>query len=331
MNLFLKKIYKTQINVAKVVKKDLTYFTPGLAFAHGICALPLHRKPFSLIEKWAYREKHKQVLLYLNEKYGSRLKDSFEKLQEGELTYDARKLPIWICWLQGEKNAPPLVHSCIASIEKHAGNHPVYIVTEENLKSYLELPATIYEKKKRGVIDAAQFSDIIRISLLQKFGGLWIDATVFCTKQIPEEYFRYDLFTCKGPIQGGKYISGFRWTSFIIGGRPGAPFFKLMQDLFYAYWEKEDCKIDYLLIDYFIELLYRNVPSVKQMIDVIPENNLERDKMALLMNCAFSPELWKKLIYSETIFYKLSWRENWKEKTCDGRQTLFGRFICNEK
>lgn len=327
MSHFLEKICRTQENIIKVVKKDLTYFTPSLAFIHGICALPLHRKPFSLIEDWAYKKKHEEILLYLNKTYGAELKHTVMQLKEEATIYNSNELPIWVCWLQGEENAPPLVRCCIASIKKHAGNHPVHIIAEKNLGSYVELPSIIYEKKKSGIIEPAQFSDIIRVSLLEKFGGLWIDATVFCTQQIPDGYFEYDLFSCKGPIQKGKYVSGFRWTSFIMGGKPGSLFFKLMKDLFYTYWEKEECRIDYLLIDYFIELLYRNVPSIKDTIDLIPENNLQRDEMAAAMNSAFSLELWEKFINSKTIFYKLSWRENWKEKTCDGAETLFKKFI----
>ena len=41
---------------------------------------------------------------------------------------------IWICWWQGLENAPEIVKRCVASIQKHAGNHKIIMITDENYK-----------------------------------------------------------------------------------------------------------------------------------------------------------------------------------------------------
>ena len=61
----------------------------------------------------------------------------------------------------------------------------------ENLKNsrcsvYRRL--NIEEKFEKGKIGMAHFSDLLRISLLAKWGGMWIDSTALCTD---EDFFRY--------------------------------------------------------------------------------------------------------------------------------------------
>ena len=45
----------------------------------------------------------------------------------------------------------------------------------------MELPGYIVEKWGKGQIPAALFSDLLRLQLLIKYGGMWIDSTVFCS------------------------------------------------------------------------------------------------------------------------------------------------------
>lgn len=39
--------------------------------------------------------------------------------------------PIWVCWWQGKENMPDIVKACYNSIQKHACNHPVILITLE--------------------------------------------------------------------------------------------------------------------------------------------------------------------------------------------------------
>lgn len=330
MKNFWAKVHRTSKNIVRDVKKDLTYFTPGLALAHAVGDLPLRAKIFSPLSKWASPKKNGEILAYLKCKYG----DILEKVSEDHMpsveAYDPTVAPIWVCWLQGEENAPPLVRRCIASIRQHAGKHPVHVLTEENLPSYIDLPSIIWKKRKEGKIQSANFSDVVRMALIYRYGGLWLDATIFCSKQIPDWYFSKDFFSCKGPVRDSSYISQYRWTSFALGGTKGSCFYKLMSSLFFAYWSEEEVSIDYLLVDYLIYLSYCERSDIRQMMDSLPENNLLRDEPAAYMGTPFSQERLKKWMSSDTVLFKLSWREPWKEKTPDGDKTFFGVFIREE-
>ena len=50
---------------------------------------------------------------------------------------------IWICWWQGLENAPEIVKRCVASIQKHAGNHKIIMITDENYKEFISFPMWI--------------------------------------------------------------------------------------------------------------------------------------------------------------------------------------------
>ena len=126
--------------------------------------------------------------------------------------------PIWVCWWTGEETAPPLVKRCIRSIRENAGNHPVYLINRDNYTDYLQVPMLMLEKVKSAQMNLAHLADYIRVMLLAQYGGLWLDATMFCSDEIPDDYFEIPLFTCKSPRQACGYISELRWVTFCLGG-----------------------------------------------------------------------------------------------------------------
>jgi hypothetical protein len=90
---------------------------------------------------------------------------------------------IWFLWLQGLENAPLVVQKCYASWLKHNPGWKIIFLDEANLPNYISL-------KPRQVTQQA-FSDILRISLLAKYGGIWVDATCFCMQPLDEWLYRY--------------------------------------------------------------------------------------------------------------------------------------------
>ena len=73
---------------------------------------------------------------------------------------------------------PDIAKACFNSIKTHADNHPVILITEKNYKDYITFPSYIIEKQQNGILDLTHFSDILRASLLRKYGGIWMDCTV---------------------------------------------------------------------------------------------------------------------------------------------------------
>lgn len=240
--------------------------------------------------------------------------------------YDA-KSPIWVCWMQGYDNAPIIVKKCIDSI-RISTNHPVHIITKDNIDTFIQLPDYIMEKYNKQIITNAQFSDILRMCLLSQYGGIWIDATIFVPGKLPEKIFQYQFYTCKRKPQKSGYVSNYMWTSFLNGCQKNCIVQKVVNDLFLAYWEKYDYLIDYLLVDYFMMLVYRNLPKAKDLIDNVPYNNLLVEELQNRMSMSFNKEDYDNLLYnSGTFLFKLSWRMKFEEKTVDGNTTYFAQFL----
>ena len=120
------------------------------------------------------------------------------KLEEFDKNYIDRNHEvsdiIWICWFQGMDSAPDLVQKCYESVVSNNPEKNVIVITEENMSEYVTFPDYIIDRWKRGVITHTHMTDLLRLELLIKYGGLWLDATVLCTGKAPEYFFNSELF-----------------------------------------------------------------------------------------------------------------------------------------
>ena len=235
--------------------------------------------------------------------------------------------PIWLCWWSGEEAAPPLVQQCVASIRKWANGHPVRWIDQSNYQSYIHIPESMINKVTGKQMGLAHLSDYIRVSLLAQYGGLWLDATVFCSAPIPERYFQSPFFTCKSPAQPGTYVSQHRWTTFVLGGWKGQGLFRCLQCLLEAYWSRNDTAIDYLLLDYLIALCEAGHPYFRETLDAVPENNPHRDDLRHAMNQRQPASRFSEYLPDDTIFHKLSWRESYQADTPTGEDSVYTYFL----
>ena len=55
---------------------------------------------------------------------------------------------------------------------------PGHSITEKNYKDYVNMPDYIIRKQQSGEIDLTHFSDILRMMLLARHGGIWMDSTL---------------------------------------------------------------------------------------------------------------------------------------------------------
>ena len=166
---------------------------------------------------------------------------------------------IWVCWFQGEENAPLLVKKCINNLRLYnSDNFEVKVITLDNYENYTTLPAYIKEKFLEGKISYTQLSDILRFSLLADHGGIWIDSTYLTIQNLPSCITESDFFSLTSNIYPNYSISKGRWAGNFLKFGKNDPIAQLFRDLFFDYWVKNDLLIDYFLIDYYFELLYRN-------------------------------------------------------------------------
>ena len=110
-------------------------------------------------------------------------------------TFENEKI-IWQFWGQGWdfEKLPEVVKISYKSVQKYNEDYKIIHLDMNNINDYLEIPKYILEKVESKKISFAHFTDIIRLALLNNYGGVWIDATILLTDYLPQEYFEMDYF-----------------------------------------------------------------------------------------------------------------------------------------
>ena len=168
----MKKKLLTLWRLIKRFRQDINEFSIGVATGRFVRDIPF----ISWEKRRGYYEK--QIYNYLKSEYESVIQYCVEKYNEKDAK-TCEKTYIWVMWWQGESAMPPIVKACYSSIKRAAKDYEVVLITEENWKQYVEIPQYIIDKVDCKKITLTHFSDIVRVALLKRWGGLWIDATVY--------------------------------------------------------------------------------------------------------------------------------------------------------
>ena len=83
---------------------------------------------------------------------------------------------IWTYWNSDELT--PVITKCINSWKKYNPDYKVTIVTPKNLSQYIDFDV----KAVKFNDSPARESDIIRLNILAKYGGVWCDASILMTR-----------------------------------------------------------------------------------------------------------------------------------------------------
>lgn len=91
---------------------------------------------------------------------------------------------IWFLWLQGLDQAPEVVRLCHESWRRRNPGWEVRALGRGDVDRYVDLDEILGPNRETASPQA--ISDIVRVSLLADQGGVWADATVFCTQPLDD-------------------------------------------------------------------------------------------------------------------------------------------------
>lgn len=210
---------------------------------------------------------------------------------------------IWTCWLQGIENAPEIVKKCNQTLIERFPDREVIVITAENFADYIEVPDWFLDKWKKGIIDNTKFSNLIRLELLIKYGGLWIDSTVYCsTSDVPDYIFDEPLFmyseNALGDIRCG--------ATWLISACSNNNILRATRDAYLEYWKNENELIEYFVITFCIRMAVEKYPEEWQAMMTVPAKT-----EGILFKYLFEPyneQIWKN-IKELTPIHKLSFKE----------------------
>lgn len=230
-----------------------------------------------------------------------------------------RRNTVWTLWWQGLDSAPTLVKACICEMKKHADD--VVVITKDNINDYIKLPDYILKKHESGVVSFAQLSDIIRFTLLKKYGGLWLDSTIYLSNSIPERAFKDPFFSLHTHYEKNAFVQHNLYHGFVIGSAQDCKLVSFVRDMFFEYWKRKDVLIDYLMIDYLIMIAYRNFDDIRAEIDNLEYTSERLYDLVHLLNCQFKEDDFKELM-DDCTFSKLDWHPEYRIE-CDGKKTYY--------
>lgn len=210
---------------------------------------------------------------FLKQKYSSFLK----KYKLASKTVHSYSNKVWVCWLQGEENAPELVKKCIECVRKVFFNKEIIVITEENFNDYAQFPDFILQKYRDGKISKTHFSDLLRLQLLIQNGGIWIDSTCLIT-EYPEYIDNEPLFVFQNRERGDDSIAASSW---FISSEKENPILTLTRDMLFDWWKNQNKLYHYFLVHFFFTMAtqfyneqWRQVPFYSNLTCLILQREL---------------------------------------------------------
>lgn len=261
----------------------------------------LKRKLKRLVDNTALTAAHTAATYKILEKrYSSKLNEN----KEHDNKWQNTKFPkiIWWCWLQGEENAPALCKICLKSLRRNLPDYDIRILSWNTIENYIKLPDVILNKYKAGWISGAHYSDILRLAVLAKYGGIWIDSTCYCSDdKLIRKIEKKDMFMYQNLMTANKDI--IKMSNWLIATKKNNPYIMEVSKNLINYYIKEDYVEDYFVCHILLSLFSKKYYEIWNGMDVY--NNINPHMLQYVMNKKFNKDLFERIMQKSS-FHKLN-------------------------
>lgn len=227
--------------------------------------------------------------------------------------------PIWVYWKQGLDQAPAIVKSCIDSIRQNADTK-VILITDDNVEQYVKFPSYIMEKLEKGTMSTAAFSDLLRFSLLEHYGGTWIDSTVYLTDKLPGYITKSDLFAYQDSF--GLIRNPALMSVWLLHSIPHNEVIRETRNIAFEYWKNQNYVVEYLLPYIILTIVLEQHPDAFAN---IPYANSDYTHLMLEhINEAYDEKLTNHILNLSNV-HKLSYKL--KDGAYANKENLYHRIV----
>lgn len=174
-------------------------------------------------------------------------------LVEGARAVDV-ELPVFCYWGTGIDGAPEIVRACV---DRLLSLHPdARILDASSVRELIGIPTRVAEVLEED--HPAHFSDFVRVSLLERYGGIWVDATCW----VPDR-----LSPAVAPLLTAGVVYP-RWTTgqignWFIAAVPDALVIRLQRIALEMWWTSRSDLPDYFLYHRVFEALRSLIPEFR--------------------------------------------------------------------
>ena len=151
-------------------------------------------------------------------------------------------------WLQGRDQAPELVDACMRTWRRHNPDWELRLLAEH------DLPTLIGDDPGMRAVAGKQLppealSDVVRLALLLRYGGVWADATTYCLRPLddwlpPMLASGFFAFTNVSPDR--------MIASWFLAAEPGNRLLAIWQAYVVAYWRRRQQRHAYFWFHGFL-------------------------------------------------------------------------------
>ena len=242
---------------------------------------------------------------------------------------------IWQYWAQGIEIAHSTAKLCFASVDKYKDDYEVIRITDDNMSVYLDFPDFVMEKRNNPEFRAVFFSDLLRVALINTYGGIWLDASILLTDDISKKYEDSSFFMfSRDPESINRHWGNndehfyFSWRedfkvnhlSSIIYGQAKSELSSIILDLLLYFW-KHEAEIPHY---FFFQIMINEIRSMKVVDFDFP---IADDTLPHLLQGKMNQEYDEKeyeLIKESASLHKLSLHERLKKQDILGNITYYG-------
>lgn len=192
---------------------------------------------------------------------------------------------IWAYWNNGEETAPPLARRCLESWRRLNPGWELRVLSDATLGDWVDTADVA------GRVSVQMHSDMLRLRLLSRHGGVWVDASLLCTAPLDDwlpEAARSGFFAFFRPPGATPERLASSW---FLASEPGNRLTVAWERAMTRYWTVMSRSVHYFLIHLIFEYLIRTDHRLRRIWNPTPK--ISSDFAHLLQyRLAGHPEPW---------------------------------------
>ncbi|HSJ43433.1 MAG TPA: capsular polysaccharide synthesis protein [Euzebyales bacterium] len=175
---------------------------------------------------------------------------------------------VWVYWGQGMAEAPPVVRRCHMELIRHHGADEVVVLDDDAIDRYADIPGYVHDRTRNS---RTKFSDVLRLDLLARHGGVWLDATCLVRENM--------IAMLPDLLSSGFFAPRYRTariSSWFMASPPGHRVIEALRWAQIIYWRHHDRPIDYYVLHHLFEALSHLHPEVTACCQNMPWMSSQR-------------------------------------------------------
>lgn len=208
---------------------------------------------------------------------------------------------IFMFWAQGFPLAPPVVQACHKAALRHNHDNMAFL-DRSSAPYYVDIDDHIIAQIGENHV---AYSDMLRVELVSKFGGVWADATCFFTEPLMEHYThmlgRSGLFLFK------KFKSKDIASNWFMASEAGNYLMCLQREILLKYWTSFNFVIHYFFYHQILKELCDLDAQANQIYEGIVENGWQPRSINRKLKKNFDQNIISDML-SKSPVHKLSYK-----------------------